>query len=218
MWSDDRSTRSSHSACNKWIDSGAQPRFQSWGIQFFGLGYCTEQNTDGIPSFVDYSLLRNGNHILIQKSWGGPSKFWGSRPPSPPSGCALELTADVLLCGAGRVRRLCGRRTVEHVEWTCDDVVDLDHMRVVKCDRHDRYARDHGMTSYFVSAKTGESVSWHRSPCCCCCLKFNIVWPFRLVFTTGVLAASYTIYVWKLTTKNHSLHRRCVLHFFATSC
>jgi len=31
---------------------GAQPRFQSWGVQFLGLGYCTEQNTDGIPSFV----------------------------------------------------------------------------------------------------------------------------------------------------------------------
>jgi len=69
--------------------SGVQPRFQSWGVQFLGLGYCTEQNTDGIPSFVDCSLLRNGNHTLHQKSWGGPSKFWGSRPPNLPSGCTL---------------------------------------------------------------------------------------------------------------------------------
>jgi len=201
MWSDGGSTRSSRPACNKWIDSGAQPRFQSWGVQFLRLGYCTEQNTDGIPSCVHCSLLRNGSHILIQKSWGGPSKFWGSgvRTPRTSSGCALELTADVPFCGAGRVRSRCGRRTVERVEWTCDDdVVDLDHMRVVKCDRHDRYARDHGMTSYFVSAKTGESVSRHRSPCCCCCLKFNIVWPLRLVSITGVLAASYTIYCYKI--------------------
>ena len=86
------------------------------GVQFLALGYCTEQNTDGIPSFVHCSLLPNGNHILIQKSWGGPSKFWGSRPPSPPSGCALELTANVPFCGAGRVRSRCGRRTVEHVD------------------------------------------------------------------------------------------------------
>jgi len=39
---------------------------------------------DGIPSFVDCSLLRTGNHTLHQKSWGGPSEFWGSRPPNPP--------------------------------------------------------------------------------------------------------------------------------------
>ena len=42
--------------------SRAQPRFQSWWVQFLGLGYCTEHNTDGIPSFVRCSLLRNGNH------------------------------------------------------------------------------------------------------------------------------------------------------------
>jgi len=51
----------------------------------------------------------------------------------------------------------------EHAVSLCVyDIVDLDHLRVVKCDRHDRYARDHGMTSYFVSAKTGESVSPHH--------------------------------------------------------
>jgi len=53
------------------------------GVQFLGVDYCTEQNADGIPSFVDYSLLRNGNHTLHQKSWGGPSKFWGPYPRLP---------------------------------------------------------------------------------------------------------------------------------------
>jgi len=62
--------------------------FSKLAVQFLGLGYCTEQNTDGIPSFVDCCVLRNGNHTLHQKSWGGPSKFWGSEPPTP-SGCAL---------------------------------------------------------------------------------------------------------------------------------
>ena len=78
-------------ASSKW--TGAQPRFQSWGVQFLGLGYCTERNTGGIPSFVDCSLLRNGNHTLHQKSWGGPSKFWrGPDPPHlPTSGCALVM-------------------------------------------------------------------------------------------------------------------------------
>jgi len=64
------------------------------GVQFLGLVYYTEQNTDGVPSFVHYSVLRNGNHTLHQKSWGGPSNFFGGRggsgPPSrPTSGCAL---------------------------------------------------------------------------------------------------------------------------------
>jgi len=34
------------------------------GVQFLGLGYYTEQNMDGIPSFVHCSVLRNGNHTL----------------------------------------------------------------------------------------------------------------------------------------------------------
>ena len=60
--------------------------FSKLRVQFLGPGYCTEQNTDGIPSFVDCSLLRNGNHTLHQKSWGGSSNFFlggGIRTPYP---------------------------------------------------------------------------------------------------------------------------------------
>ena len=32
-------------------------------------------------------------------------------------------------------------------------------MRTVKLDRHQRFAQDRGMSSHFVSAKTGDSVS-----------------------------------------------------------
>jgi len=75
--------------CNLCIYRGATT-FSKLGVQFIGLGYCTEQNTDGIPSFVHCSLLRNGNHTIHQKSWGGPFKFfWGSGLSRPPSGCAL---------------------------------------------------------------------------------------------------------------------------------
>ena len=38
-------------------------------------------------------------------------------------------------------------------------IVDLEHMRTVKLDRHQRFAQDRGMSSHFVSAKTGDSVS-----------------------------------------------------------
>ncbi|KAG7159281.1 ras-related protein Rab-28-like [Homarus americanus] len=36
---------------------------------------------------------------------------------------------------------------------------DLEHARQVKSERHHRFANEHGMTSYVVSAKTGEGVS-----------------------------------------------------------
>ena len=50
-------------------DRGATT-FSKLGVQFLGLGYCTEQNTDGIPSFVHCRLLRDGNHTLHQKKLG----------------------------------------------------------------------------------------------------------------------------------------------------
>jgi len=55
------------------------------GVQFLGLGYCTEQNTDGrpIPSSVHCSLLRNGNHTLRQKFGVVRPNFWGVRTPDP---------------------------------------------------------------------------------------------------------------------------------------
>ncbi|CAF5201030.1 unnamed protein product [Rotaria magnacalcarata] len=35
---------------------------------------------------------------------------------------------------------------------------DLEHLRAVKLERHQRFAKERDMLSYFVSAKTGESV------------------------------------------------------------
>ena len=37
-------------------------------------------------------------------------------------------------------------------------LADLEHLRVVKHERHQKWAADHGMTHHAVSAKTGESV------------------------------------------------------------
>jgi len=71
------------------VDGRGATTFSKSGVQFLGLGYCTEQNADAIPSFMDCSMLRNGSHALHQKSWGRPSKFWGVRTLQPPSSCAL---------------------------------------------------------------------------------------------------------------------------------
>ena len=37
---------------------------------------------------------------------------------------------------------------------------DLEHMRTVKLKQHQDFANERGMTSHFVSAKTGDSVSY----------------------------------------------------------
>ena len=36
----------------------------------------------------------------------------------------------------------------------------MEHMRAVKTDKHMKLAQEHGFASHFVSAKTGDSVSW----------------------------------------------------------
>jgi len=69
---------------------GGATTFSKLGVQFLGLGYCTEQNTDGIPSFVHCSLLRNGSHTSSKKLGWSVQIMGGSGPPDPtPSGCAL---------------------------------------------------------------------------------------------------------------------------------
>ncbi|XP_031573473.1 ras-related protein Rab-28-like [Actinia tenebrosa] len=37
--------------------------------------------------------------------------------------------------------------------------MDLEHMRVVKPDRHSRFAQEHGLSSHFLSAKTSDQVN-----------------------------------------------------------
>ncbi|XP_061412160.1 ras-related protein Rab-28 isoform X1 [Lethenteron reissneri] len=37
--------------------------------------------------------------------------------------------------------------------------IDLEHMRTVKADKHSRFCQENGLSSHFVSAKTGDSVA-----------------------------------------------------------
>ena len=79
--------------------------FKVGGVQFLGLDYCTEHNTDGITSFV---------HFYV-KSWGDPSNFWGVRTPPTlpvvaPLCSARILFPPVMLTGGVRqVRWFVGR-------------------------------------------------------------------------------------------------------------
>ncbi|KAK7110992.1 ras-related protein Rab-28-like [Littorina saxatilis] len=56
------------------------------------------------------------------------------------------------------VKKVCAGGRVPHIA-LLGNKTDLEHMRTVKQDKHQKFAQEHGMTSYFVSAKTGDSVS-----------------------------------------------------------
>ena len=75
-------------------DRGATT-FSKFGVQFLGLGYCAEQNTDGIPSFVHCSLLRNGNHTLHQKKLGWSVQIFGGGPHSPDPPVVAPLDGEL---------------------------------------------------------------------------------------------------------------------------
>jgi len=63
------------------------------GVQFLGLGYCTEQNTDGIPSFVHCSL-----QLHKKLGWSVQIFLEVSGPPRPPVVAPLPSSrADTLL-------------------------------------------------------------------------------------------------------------------------
>lgn len=56
------------------------------------------------------------------------------------------------------VKKVCAGGQLPHIA-LLGNKNDLEHMRTVKQDKHQKFAQEHGMTSYFVSAKTGDSVN-----------------------------------------------------------
>ena len=100
----------SRHVCPCKYDAGAQPRFQSWGVQFLGVGYFTEQNTDTNTIQIQIyiapnSLIKRDRGaesivyplsctalcyvtvitLFVKKVRGGPSKYlWGPDPPPDP--------------------------------------------------------------------------------------------------------------------------------------
>lgn len=55
------------------------------------------------------------------------------------------------------VKKVCVGGCLPHIA-LLGNKTDLEHMRTVKQDKHQKFAQEHGMSSYFVSAKTGDSV------------------------------------------------------------
>jgi len=57
------------------------------GVQFLGLGYCTEQSTDGIANFVHC-------RVQLRKKLGWSIQILGVRTPDPPVVAPL-LVGDI---------------------------------------------------------------------------------------------------------------------------
>lgn len=58
---------------------------------------------------------------------------------------------------------------------------DLEHMRTVKLDKHTKFAQENGLSSHYVSAKTGDSVSISRFIFIACSdQNLNILWTWEL--------------------------------------
>ncbi|XP_050397258.1 ras-related protein Rab-28 [Patella vulgata] len=56
------------------------------------------------------------------------------------------------------IRKVCPDPRSPHMALV-GNKLDLEHMRTVKQEKHQRFAQEHGMSSHFVSAKSGDSVS-----------------------------------------------------------
>ncbi|CAL1528013.1 unnamed protein product [Lymnaea stagnalis] len=56
------------------------------------------------------------------------------------------------------VKKVCGSGPMPHMA-LIGNKSDLEHLRTIKQDKHQKFAQDHNMSNYYVSAKTGESVS-----------------------------------------------------------
>lgn len=56
------------------------------------------------------------------------------------------------------VKKVCAGSRLPHIA-LLGNKADLEHLRTVKQDKHQKFAQEHGMTSYFVSARTGDSVN-----------------------------------------------------------
>jgi len=70
--------------------------FSKLGVQFLGLGYYTEQNTDGIPSFVHCSLQLRKKLGWSVQILGGPD------PPTSPVVAPLQHSNPAVLCSRRR--------------------------------------------------------------------------------------------------------------------
>lgn len=130
----------------------------------FGKQY---KQTIGLDFFLKRIVLPGNVNVALQVWDIGGQTLGGAMLENYVYGCQGALLVyditnhnsfDNLEDWYGTIRKVLGKERLPHMALV-GNKSDLEHMRTVKLEKHQRFAQEHGMSSHFVSAKTGDSVS-----------------------------------------------------------
>ncbi|KAL4232222.1 Ras-related protein Rab-28 [Mactra antiquata] len=130
----------------------------------FGKQY---KQTVGLDFFLKRIVLPGNVNVALQVWDIGGQTLGGAMLENYIYGCHGALLVyditnhnsfDNLEDWYGTIRKVLGKERLPHLALV-GNKIDLEHMRTVKVDKHQRFAQEHGMSSHFVSAKTGDSVA-----------------------------------------------------------
>ncbi|XP_033756413.1 LOW QUALITY PROTEIN: ras-related protein Rab-28-like [Pecten maximus] len=131
----------------------------------FGRQY---KQTIGLDFFLKRIILPGNVHVALQVWDIGGQTLGGKMLENYVYGSnGILLVYDITNYASfenvedwySSVKKVFGRETkIPHMALV-GNKVDLEHMRTVKMDKHQKFAQEKGMSSHFVSAKTGDSVS-----------------------------------------------------------
>ncbi|KAK3095327.1 hypothetical protein FSP39_013250 [Pinctada imbricata] len=131
----------------------------------FGRQY---KQTVGLDFFLKRIVLPGGVHVALQVWDIGGQTLGGKMLENYIYGAnGILLVYDITNVASfenvedwySNIKKVFGRDTkIPHIALV-GNKIDLEHMRTVKMDRHQKFAQEKGMSSHFVSAKTGDNVS-----------------------------------------------------------
>ncbi|CAG2216986.1 ras-related protein Rab-28-like [Mytilus galloprovincialis] len=131
----------------------------------FGRQY---KQTVGIDFFLKRIVLPGNVHVALQVWDIGGQTLGGKMLENYIFGShGIVLVYDITSYASfenlddwySSLKKVFGKETkLPHVALV-GNKIDLEHMRTVKIDKHQKFAQEKGMSSHFVSAKTGDSVS-----------------------------------------------------------
>ncbi|KAJ8317622.1 hypothetical protein KUTeg_005526 [Tegillarca granosa] len=131
----------------------------------FGKQY---KQTIGLDFFLKRIILPGGVHVALQVWDIGGQTLGGKMLDNYIYGSnGILLVYDITNHASfenvedwyNAVKKVFGRDTRMPHMALVGNKIDLEHMRTVKVEKHQKYAQERGMSSHFVSAKTGDSVS-----------------------------------------------------------
>ncbi|KAH3786272.1 ras-related protein Rab-28-like [Dreissena polymorpha] len=130
----------------------------------FGKQY---KQTIGVDFFLRRIVLPGNVHVALQVWDIGGQTLGGAMLENYIYGCHGALLVyditnhnsfDNLDDWFGSIKKVLGKERMPHLALV-GNKIDLEHMRTVKVEKHQKFAQERSMSSHFVSAKTGDSVS-----------------------------------------------------------